>query len=69
MTPKRFPLVLHDELQPIVGSGHRLVWAQVGRKWVYVRETMHTHRKRIKRDLWDTLVAQSEAHKQRNKRG
>ena len=36
-------LVLQDELQPQVGSGHRWVQAQVGRKWVYVRERMDTN--------------------------
>lgn len=59
-------LILGDELQPQVGCGHRIVKAQVGRKWVYVRETEHTNRKRIKRGLWDDLCRQSEAYFVRN---
>ena len=59
-------LVLQDELQPQVGSGHRWVQAQVGRKWVYVRERMDTNRKRIKRSEWETLVAQTARYFKRN---
>ena len=34
---KKTYLVLGDELQPQVGSGHRYVDAVIGRKWVRVR--------------------------------
>ena len=59
-------LILQDELQPQVGCGQRWVQAQVGRKWVYVRERMDTNRKRIKRSEWDMLVEQTARYKKRN---
>ena len=59
-------LVLGDELQPQVGSGHRYVEAVIGYKWVKVRESQHTNRKRIKRQLWDTLVQQTARYQKRN---
>lgn len=63
---KKHFLVLGDELQPQVGSGHRYVEAVIGYKWVKVRESQHTNRKRIKRQLWDTLVEQTARYQKRN---
>lgn len=63
---KKHFLVLGDELQPQVGSGHRYVDAVIGRKWVRVRENTFTNRKRIKRQLWDTLLEQTARYKKRN---
>lgn len=63
---KKHFLVLGDELQPQVGSGHRYVEAAIGYKWVKVRESQHTNRKRIKRQLWDTLVEQTARYQKRN---
>ncbi len=63
---KKHFLVLGDELQPQVGSGHRYVEAVIGYKWVKVRESQHTNRKRIKRQLWDTLVQQTARYQKRN---
>ena len=63
---KKHLLVLGDELQPQVGSGHRYVEAVIGYKWVKVRESQHTNRKRIKRQLWDTLVEQTARYQKRN---
>jgi len=63
---KKHFLVLGDELQPQVGSGHRYVEAVIGYKWVKVRESQHTNRKRIKRQLWDTLIEQTARYQKRN---
>ena len=63
---KKHLLVLGDELQPQVGSGRRYVEAVIGYKWVKVRESQHTNRKRIKRQLWDTLVEQTARYQKRN---
>ena len=62
-------LVLMDELQPQIGSGHRWVAAKIGYKWVFVRERADGNRKRIKRQLWDTLVAQTERYLARQEKG
>jgi len=62
-------LVLMDELQPQIGSGHRWVEAKVGYKWVFVRERTAGNRKRIKRQLWDSLVAQTERYLARQEKG
>jgi hypothetical protein len=64
-----YHLVLADELQPQVGSGHRWVEAKVGYKWVFVRERTEANRKRIKRQLWDTLVEQTERYLIRQRKG
>jgi hypothetical protein len=65
----RHHLVLADELQPHIGSGHRWVEAKIGYKWVFVRERTESNRKRIKRDLWDTLVTQTERYLARQEKG
>ena len=65
----RHHLVLMDELQPQIGSGHRRVEAKIGYKWVFVRERADGNRKRIKRQLWDTLVAQTERYLARQEKG
>mgnify|MGYP004453500615 FL=1 len=62
-------LVLMDELQPQIGSGHRWVEAKIGYKWVFVRERTDGNRKRIKRQLWDTLVEQTERYLIRQRKG
>ena len=64
----RHQLVLMDELQPQIGTGHRWVEAKIGYKWVFVRERADGNRKRIKRQLWDTLVAQTERYLARQER-
>ena len=64
-----YHLVLADELQPQVGSGHRWVEAKIGYKWVFVRERADGNRKRIKRQLWDSLVAQTERYLARQEKG
>jgi hypothetical protein len=55
-----------DELWPAVSCGRRLVDAEVGRKWVRVREAVRwpTNRKRIRRDIWDALHAEPAAKPQ-----
>lgn len=63
---KKHHLILGDELQPQVGCGHRYVEAVIGYKWVKVRENQHTNRKRIKRELWDSLVERTARRKKRN---
>lgn len=68
MTVQTHVLQLQDELQPQCGSGMRYIKAQVGRKWVYVRETEWTNRKRIKKALWLDLVKQTEKYNRRNGR-
>ena len=65
----RHLLVLMDELQPQIGSGHRWVEAKIGYKWVFVRERTESNRKRIKRDLWDSLVTQTERYFTRQEKG
>lgn len=56
-----FNVTLKDEI-PRVGSGERLVEAEVGTKWVRVRkhtryaETAHTSR--LRRASWDALNPQ-----------
>ena len=46
-----------DELWPAVASGNRTVEAQVGRKWVRVREEVRwpTNRRRISKQVWEAL--------------
>lgn len=63
---KKHFLVLGDELQPQVGCGQRYVEAVIGYKWVRVRESQHKNRKRIKRELWDSLVERTAEYKKRN---
>ena len=63
---KKHFLVLGDELQPQVGCGQRYVEAVIGRKWVRVRESQHKNRKRIKRELWDSLVERTAQYKKSN---
>ena len=49
-----YHLHLADEL-PRIGSGHRLVYANVGRKWVRVRARNGEGRCRVLRSLWNVL--------------
>ena len=65
----RHQFVLMDELQPQIGTGHRWVEAKIGYKWVFVRERTDGNRKRIKRQLWDSLVAQTERYLARQEKG
>lgn len=47
----------HDEGQPIIGSGRRLVEFKVGRKWVYAREVnaVSSYRKRFTVNAWKAI--------------
>lgn len=46
----------HDEGQPKIGSGWRLVEVKKGYKWVYVKETNGGHsRKRFPIKVWETI--------------
>jgi len=54
----KFRVLCGDELRPGVGSGHRIVIAKVGRKWVFVKEAALAKRKRftrVSRAVWDRL--------------
>jgi len=53
---QRYQLHLHDELYPHVKSGHRIVVARIGWKWVHLKEASaesYTRWKRIARKKWD----------------
>ncbi len=55
MIPERYEVWLMDEA-PKLGSGQRIVVAEVGRKWVYARNEVGDHsRAKIMRAVWDTL--------------
>ena len=56
-----FKVHLNDEI-PLVGAGQRLVEAQVGHKWVYVRRhpARINRKSRIRRALWDALEPKEE---------
>lgn len=56
MEKKRYSIHLADEA-PRLGSGERVVIAQVGRVWVYAtREIGTMNRARIRRSVWDALA-------------
>ena len=57
MESQYFRGYISDQLWPAVASGHRTVEAQVGHKWVRVREAVAwpTNRKRVSRKVWDAL--------------
>jgi len=57
-------LFLKDEL-PRIGSGRRIVDAEVGHVWVTVRGKVRGVQ-RIRRSEWDELVDTSYQHKLRN---
>tara|TARA_R110000787_G_scaffold30422_1_gene81713 strand:- start:53 stop:280 length:228 start_codon:yes stop_codon:yes gene_type:complete len=50
---KSFWIHLNDEA-PHIGSGHRRVWAVVGRKWVYLAN--REDRQRIKLSTWNEIT-------------
>ena len=54
---KLYRLHLADEL-PRIGSGHRLAYATIGRKWVRVRTRHGEGRCRVLRSLWNALGAE-----------
>ena len=50
-------LHLQDEL-PRIGSGHRIVWAKVSRKWTYLSDTM-ANRAKLPTDRFNQLSRRS----------
>lgn len=53
MRARRF-IYLEDEC-PALGAGWRLVEAQIGYKWVFVKEPHAQRRSRLKRSVWDKI--------------
>ncbi len=58
-------LMLNGEL-PNIGSGRRRVIATIGWKWVTVRRMSRGNPRRVRRHIWDNLVAITAAHDARN---
>ena len=59
MQNKYFDVYVWDQLWPRVATGNRTVEAQIGHKWVRVREAAtipyNTQRKRIRRSIWNAM--------------
>tara|TARA_R100001377_G_C3182985_1_gene107402 strand:+ start:235 stop:456 length:222 start_codon:yes stop_codon:yes gene_type:complete len=56
-----FNVHINDDLWPQVATGHRIVEAEIGYKWVRVREALAwaTNRKRVRRSVWDALKTEA----------
>lgn len=49
-------LVYFEDEAPSIGSGWRLIEAQIGYKWVYVKELNAKRRSKLKRKTWDQIA-------------
>ena len=56
MNSEVWELYFADEA-PRIGSGKKFVRAKIGRKWVHLASRHSSGKQRIRRTVWDQLVA------------
>jgi hypothetical protein len=59
MIRKRYTVHLNGEV-PVLGSGRRVVEAEVGYKWVRVWKPGKERAKKIRRNVWDLICIEEE---------